>query len=121
MRKFGDVKFWLKILRVFVIFLSLCFQTNQAVRAQDNLAEDVIPESPSESPSESESAAEDAKTFDTYKIQVGDVVGVMVAPATELSQECLVHPDGQITMGLVGNLRAQGLTPKELAQILQEK
>ncbi|MGA2904867.1 MAG: polysaccharide biosynthesis/export family protein [Candidatus Korobacteraceae bacterium] len=55
---------------------------------------------------------------DTYIIGIGDVLGVSVWKEGELSKSVAVRPDGIITMPLIGEIKAVGLTPLQLqAQI----
>ena len=51
---------------------------------------------------------------DTYIIGVGDVLDVNVWKEPELSHPLPVRPDGMITMPLIGELKAVGLTPLQL-------
>lgn len=64
---------------------------------------------------------DDELPMTNYKIQIGDVLSVSVTPATELSQESLVHSDGDIRMPLIGSVPAKGLTPKQVADKLEKK
>jgi polysaccharide export outer membrane protein len=50
----------------------------------------------------------------TYKIGPEDVLGVNVWKEREFSGEYVVRPDGKITMPLIGDLTASGLTPEQL-------
>jgi len=45
---------------------------------------------------------------------VGDVVGINVWDQKELNTDATIRPDGTITMPLVGDLHATGMTPSEL-------
>src|SRR5262249_9365917 len=51
---------------------------------------------------------------DTYIVGVGDVLEVMVWKEGELSKTVPVRPDGMITLPLVGEIKAVGLTPVQL-------
>jgi len=51
---------------------------------------------------------------DTYVIGVGDVLDVSVWKEPELSKACGVRPDGMITLPLIGEIKAVGLTPNQL-------
>lgn len=50
----------------------------------------------------------------TYKIGAGDVLDIRVWKEPELSRSVRVRPDGKITLMLVGDVQATGLTPLEL-------
>jgi len=50
----------------------------------------------------------------TYKIGSGDVLDIRVWREPELSRAVKVRPDGMITLMLVGDVQAAGLTPVEL-------
>lgn len=51
---------------------------------------------------------------DTYTIGVGDYLGINVWKEPELSQKVPVRPDGMITLPLIGEIKAAGLTPLQL-------
>lgn len=50
-----------------------------------------------------------------YRLQVGDSVAVRSYYDSQLNQEVMVRPDGRVTLLLVGEVMAAGLTPEELA------
>ena len=56
----------------------------------------------------------------TYKIGSEDVLLVRVWREPELSGPMLVRPDGKITLPLVGEIQAEGLTPDELGKSITE-
>jgi polysaccharide biosynthesis/export protein len=49
-----------------------------------------------------------------YVIGIGDALDINVWKEGELSKPVMVRPDGMITLPLVGEIKAQGLTPNEL-------
>lgn len=51
---------------------------------------------------------------ETYVIGIGDVLEVHVWKEGELSKTVPVRPDGMITMPLIGEIKAVGLTPVQL-------
>ena len=51
----------------------------------------------------------------SYKMAVGDQIQINVWKNTELSLSQPIRPDGKISMPLVGDIMAVGLTPEELA------
>jgi polysaccharide biosynthesis/export protein len=52
----------------------------------------------------------------SYIIGPTDVITVTVLKETTLSSSILVRPDGMITMPLIGEVKAAGLTPLQLSQ-----
>lgn len=58
------------------------------------------------------------QTIPNYRIETGDVLGVTIFPAEELTREVVVQPDGQINLPLVGTLKAKGLTTEQLQTLL---
>jgi len=51
---------------------------------------------------------------DDYKLQSGDKLRIEVYKDTQLSQSVQIRPDGKITLPLVGDIAASGLTPLAL-------
>ena len=51
---------------------------------------------------------------DNYIVGIGDVLEIDVWKESELSKTVPVRPDGMITLPLVGEIKAVGLTPKQL-------
>jgi polysaccharide export outer membrane protein len=56
-----------------------------------------------------------ARIDDSYMIGPGDVLTVAVWKEQALSGNLLVRPDGMISMSLIGDIQASGLTPLQLA------
>ena len=56
----------------------------------------------------------------TYKIGAEDVIVVRVWREPDLSGPIMVRPDGKITMPLIGELKAEGMTPDELGKAVTE-
>lgn len=50
----------------------------------------------------------------SYVVGIGDVLEINVWKETELSKTVPVRPDGMITLPLVGEIKAAGLTPDQL-------
>jgi protein involved in polysaccharide export with SLBB domain len=59
-------------------------------------------------------------TTDFYRIDAGDIIGITVFPADEMSREVVVQFDGTIPFPLIGTVKARGLTPKQLASSLEQ-
>lgn len=55
---------------------------------------------------------------DDYRLQAGDKLRVEVYKDEQLSQSVQVRPDGKITLPLVGDITALGLTPIDLRERL---
>jgi len=56
-----------------------------------------------------------------YRIQVGDQLEIKFFYDTELNEQVIVRPDGRISLQLVHEVMASGLTPAELTSLLTEK
>lgn len=53
---------------------------------------------------------------DDYKLQAGDKLRIEVYKDAQLSQSVQIRPDGKITLPLVGDVAAMGLTPIDLRE-----
>lgn len=62
-----------------------------------------------------------AGSLDDYRIGAGDVLQVVVWREPEASAETTVRGDGKITLPIIKELNAAGLTPAELETILAAK
>jgi polysaccharide export outer membrane protein len=51
---------------------------------------------------------------DDYKLQAGDKLRIEVYKDAQLSQSVQIRPDGKITLPLIGDVTAMGLTPIDL-------
>ncbi len=56
-----------------------------------------------------------------YLIGPGDSLEISVRNQPELSRAVTVRPDGRLTVPLVEDLVASGLTPQELARAIEER
>ncbi len=56
-----------------------------------------------------------------YQIQVGDALDIKLFYHPELNESVIVRPDGRISLQLVHEVQASGLTPEELRQQLRDK
>jgi polysaccharide export outer membrane protein len=54
----------------------------------------------------------------TYVIGVEDVLNILVWGNTALTGDVTVRPDGIITLGLINDVKAVGLTPEELTDLI---
>ncbi|RDH83756.1 MAG: sugar ABC transporter substrate-binding protein [endosymbiont of Galathealinum brachiosum] len=62
-----------------------------------------------------------AKTVQIYHIGVDDTVKINVWRNAELSVTVPVRPDGKISMPLIGDIRAAGMTPQSVATNIEKK
>lgn len=60
-------------------------------------------------------------TVDSYVIGASDVLSVTVWKQKDLSGTLLVRPDGMVSMPLLGDVHAAGLTPLQLGDRIQKK
>lgn len=68
-----------------------------------------------------ESAAPFAATQASYQIGPGDVLNVSVWKEQDFSRTVPVRPDGKISLPLLNDIAAAGLTPMQLALVVSEK
>ena len=66
-------------------------------------------------------AAVEAASSDSYVIGPSDVLVITVWKEPTLSGSILVRPDGMISMALLGDVQASGLTPLQLAGQISTK
>lgn len=62
-----------------------------------------------------------AGSDEVYRIGVDDMVQVSVWRNADLSVTVPVRPDGKISVPLIGDVKAGGLTPMEVADIVKQK
>jgi len=62
-----------------------------------------------------------ADTGQPYHIGVDDTISINVWKNPELSVEVPVRPDGKVSMPLIGDVQAGGLTPEQVASDIQKK
>jgi polysaccharide export outer membrane protein len=58
---------------------------------------------------------------ETYVIGVTDQLRVTVWKNPELSADVPVRPDGKISVALIGDVQAEGLTPEELGEVISRE
>jgi len=59
--------------------------------------------------------------FSEYRIQRGDELDIKFFYNPELNETVFVRPDGKISLQLVDDVQAAGLTPAQLDEVLSEK
>ena len=60
-----------------------------------------------------------SQSADPYRISPGDALSVMVRGESDLSRECQVNGKGTVSLPLLGDVAAAGLTCQELADRLE--
>ena len=90
-------------------------------QSQQQQPPDKIPEAPKVLPnSTGPDGAAPAVDPNTYVIGVEDVIGIQVFHEEALTRQATVRPDGKITMPLIGDLQADGLTPERLRKAIKD-
>jgi polysaccharide export outer membrane protein len=56
--------------------------------------------------------------MEVYHLQAPDAVEVTVLPQEELNRVVMLRPDGKLSLPLLGDVHAEGLTPMELSERL---
>jgi polysaccharide export outer membrane protein len=72
-------------------------------------------------PVENNASAPTAAAEGAYRIGPEDVLDISVWKNAELTKTVPVRPDGMISLPLVNDIRAAGLTPAELRDVLSKK
>lgn len=100
--------------------------TSSPASDTDNAAKPVLPDSSNPAPSEAKAAPlppsntpssrVSAVKAESYVIGIGDVMEILVWKEGELSKTVPVRPDGMITLPLIGDIKAVGLTPNQLKE-----
>jgi polysaccharide biosynthesis/export protein len=107
--------------RMIFLLLASCIGANgasagsQAQVPQDKTEEGKTPRSQTPAPSTQNSPIDPR-----YKIGAQDVLQIDVWKEPELTRSVPVRPDGKITLPLLNDLQAAGLTPMELAGEIRE-
>lgn len=107
-------------LRIVIVFSILCvptfvaFAQVQEAKPQPDQNAPEKPRTPGEIKTGSVAQPAAAVDPNSYKIGAEDVLEVRVWREAELSGQVRVRPDGKITLPLVGDVQATGLTPSEL-------
>ncbi len=60
-------------------------------------------------------------TGGTYAMNIGDKIAVKFFYKEKLNEEVTVRPDGKISLQLIGDVQAAGLTPDQMDSLLTEK
>lgn len=66
-------------------------------------------------------AAQEQNEKEAYRIDIGDVLEINVWKEEELTRQVFVRLDGRISLPLVGDVTAAGMTPMELSKAIAVK
>ena len=104
-------------MRCVLAFATICLFVAQLGSAQERARLDPAP---AERPAAATVPAATARTADDtgYKIGPEDVLDISVWKSPELSRSVPVRPDGKVSLPLVNDIKAAGLTPEQLRQEL---
>jgi polysaccharide export outer membrane protein len=69
----------------------------------------------------SSDTAETSKTGSLYRIGPEDVLHISVWGNEELTRDATVRPDGKISLPLIQDIQAEGLTAAELSEVIHQK
>jgi polysaccharide export outer membrane protein len=56
-----------------------------------------------------------------YRLQAPDEIEISILPQEELNRRVFIRPDGKISLPLIGDVAAEGLTPMELSEKLTQE
>ena len=62
-----------------------------------------------------------AQAAEPYRLNPGDVLEISVWKEEGMQRQVVVLPDGEISFPLAGHVKASGLSPEELKQVLAKK
>lgn len=62
-----------------------------------------------------------APPIEGYVVGAPDNLSILVLPEPEILREVRVRPDGMISIDLIGDVQAAGLTPTQIAESIREK
>ncbi|HEY6182128.1 MAG TPA: polysaccharide biosynthesis/export family protein [Terriglobales bacterium] len=103
-------------MRSFLTILLSLFLSQLCVKAQDAPAQKTEPPAKSAAPAQASSTVADAD----YKIGPQDVLRIDVWKEPDISRTIPVRPDGKITVPLLNDVQAAGLTAMQLAASLRD-
>lgn len=100
--------------------------SNSASRAAKSAAQDDSASGASAAPDKSASAgsgvqAQASSSDSDYVIGADDLLKIVVWKESELTETLPVRPDGKISMPLLGDVIAAGMTPTDLAESIRQK
>jgi polysaccharide export outer membrane protein len=103
-----------------ILYLSVALLNVEFARAQEKKEQPPVnePKRGIDDPKASMPSAAAAVDPRTYKIGAEDIIFVRVWREAELTGPVMVRPDGKISLPLVGEIQAEGMTPEELGKTI---
>ncbi len=106
---------------ILVILGALVIARGASANSQSATAQDKKEDTKDAKSQVTSSAAQAAAEDPTYKIGAQDVLRIDVWREEQLTRTVPVRPDGKITLPLLNDVQAVGLTPMELAGVIREE
>lgn len=103
------------------IMLTALIAANATASAQGTAAQEKKEDAKESKGPASPNAAPAAADDPTYKIGAQDVLKIDVWREDQLTRTVPVRPDGKITLPLLNDIQAVGLTPMELAGVIRDE
>jgi len=104
-----------------MIVAAFLMVTSATANAQDPTPQEKKEEAKDSKGQETPNTARTATQDPAYKIGAQDVIRVDVWREDQLTRTVPVRPDGKITLPLLNDIQASGLTPMELAGVIREE
>ena len=116
----------MKNLNRVIAFVPLALLLNAAVAAQVQPQKPVTTPKPAATPaapvgSSGAATTPRADASTDYRLVPGDKLRIEVYKEEQLSQSLQIRPDGKITLPLIGDVPAAGVTPRELTATITER
>jgi polysaccharide export outer membrane protein len=109
-------------MKAFLAIASMCLCGASVAQAQDAAPRDARPVTPAATATAARAAdAVNPADDGDYKIGPEDVLDISVWKNQELSRTVPVRPDGKVSLPLVNDIQAAGLTPSRLRQELTRR
>jgi len=105
-----------RLVHLFAAVTLLCFTAD--LWAQGGQDKSAPPEKPADTAAATQTKA--ANEDPSYKIGTEDVLTINVWKENDISRTVPVRPDGKISLPLLNDVQAEGLTPQQLAASIRE-
>ncbi len=105
---------------ILILLAALLMATSAPAKLQEATAQEKKEEAKDSKSPAAPSPAQSATDDPTYKIGAQDVLRIDVWREDQLTRTVPVRPDGKITLPLLNDVQAVGLTPMELAGVISD-